>query len=389
VFIVSHTEASRPYHPGGIGEIANTAKIAHLLGEQAHVADVYQLFGGIEERYEPLALMNYALAEGGYPILEEATLGVSIQQAIARANPEVLLVFSLSWSVGALLATGIHHKVPTACKFYVFHPSERVIAPLYTPSHLLITESLLANQKGIAAGIPAEKMVYLPHHYPIEAEKIVKKPHKKCVIGMVSRLDYRKNCPYAFEAVRRLVERGHDIHLYFKGSGETVLPKELQEASWVTWDPDPTPQPEVLELYGSFDLFLHLSGFEGGSNIVVEMLGLGIPTVVLDATTNPSLFTGGVAFVKTAGMIEAPMPYAVPDLDHLVDTLEELIIDRRAREALGERGRRLAKKRFHPERTRERLPLILEATKQYHRGERGVAPQIQKLYEEDLRLYGI
>lgn len=361
----------------GMGERSLAYKMQKLFQESGiqtnPTIDIFELMG---ESYEKFAKLNYDLADKGYPLLE-GFLSLPFPQT------DILLILSWCFSLAALFATDIHRSRPTIAKLYAHHSNERVLPTLYEPADLLITESLLGNERGAAYGIDPGKMLYLPHSYLDEPVTAQKRKSNKKIIGTVARLDYWKNCEYAIEAVRRLVAKGHEVVLYLKGDfpEETPYPEHkplleemlevYRQEPWLIWDRSWTPFPEVLAEYATFDILLHPSGAEGGSHIVVECLGLGIPCVVLNCSTNPFLFKGLATFVKTSGKIRhAQTPFYVPDIEDLVEKLEG---------ELKPPDPDHVAERFHPSVARARLPLLFERDFE----------KIKALYKEDCKVYDI
>lgn len=384
--ILGHTSS-------GMGEKSLALNLHRVLqrggGRVAPIVDILELLG---EAYEPLARLNYDLADVDLSLVEDLKCMPKLPSS------DLLLILSWSFSVAALFATGIHRTRPTVVNLFVHHPEERILTQLYQPADLLITESLLANERAYAYGIDPGKVLYLPHCFPKECASIHSSRHyvnslaqelgkevgsQTRVIGCVSRFEYGKNCEFAVEAVRRLVEKGEDVVLVLKGDFPEESPypeyrtrftemlETYQNASWLLWDRKWTPFPEVLEEYASFDLLLHPSGAEGGSHVVVECLGLLKPVILLDCSTNPYLFRGVATFVKTEGELNpAMLPFYYPDIEDLVEKLCLNILppDKAAVEA-----------RFHEEVLESRLPLIFERDRE----------KIEGLYENDRKLYDL
>ncbi len=366
--ILSHTTT-------GMGERVLAFKfhqLLHELGVSTHpIVDIIELLG---DNYEKFALLNYDLADKGHPLLEGL-------HALELPKSDTILILSWCFSLAALFATNVHHTKNVVAKLYAHHENERILPELYAPANLLITESLLANKRGAAYGIDPSRMLYIPHTYLKQHPPLNKKKFSKRVIGTVARLEYGKNCEFAIEAVRILVQKGHDVILYLKGDFPEVSPypeykrllSEMLEAyqneSWLIWDRKETPFPDVLEEYKQFDILLHPSGAEGGSHVVVEALGLGIPSVVLNCSTNPYLFKGLATFVKTTGEIRpAQLPFYIPDMDDLVQALEG---------DLPPPDPIKVSDRFHPDIARERLSLLFDPDPE----------KIKAVYEEDRKLY--
>lgn len=428
ILLLSHGKPSKEYLGIVRGEMSNTERFKTLLieGGYPHTIskDIFEIFGGdVHALYEPLAELNVELARGGFAMLDETALphALDVRDTILKTNPEFLFILSWAWSGAALYATGIHKHCPVASKLYVHHENETVIAPLYEAHTLLLTESLLANQRAIAQGIAPWKMIHLPHHYPPQVKEVkpsrayVEKLHERLkktrplkketvVIGSISRLEFGKNIEFSLQIVEKLYEEGIDVVFVLKGGYEEYTPypiyrdwlKEvvdsLQDKPWFLWDQEPTPHSAIFDVFSSFDLFLHLSGAEAGSNVVVEALALGLPTVIVDGTTNPSLFRGGACFVDHDGQMPQDLlhPFRVPEKEDLYRKVKELVTSNKSRKQLSINALNVAQARFCPERTLERLPLIFKALKAYHSQSSScdlIKKEVEELYEQDLRRY--
>lgn len=377
----------------GMGEKVLARKFSKAIAQAGYgvlpTIDILELMG---EQYEPLAKLNYDLADGGFDVIED------LKKTAVVAVPDVLLMLSWSFSLAALFATGIHKKSFTAVKLFVLHPEERILTKLYEPADLILTESLLAHERALHYGIDPAKLLYLPHGYPVECEQIKpsrayverlakkqgKSLHKNTkVIGCVSRLEYGKNCEFAVEAAARLAQKKEDLVLVLKGNFPETSPypdfKPLfskmlaayAQEPWLLWDPEPTPYPAVLEEYASFDLLVHPSGVEGASHIVAECLGLKIPVVLLDWSTNRYLFKDVATFVKTTQEVrQGLVPFCVPDLEALCLALQQ---EPRQPDA------KKVEERFHEKVLKERIPLLFEPNLE----------AIKSLYGHDRKLFGI
>jgi len=383
--ILGHTSS-------GMGEKTLALKMQKAITQAGYhsfpIVDILEFLG---EDYESLAQLNYDLASHEHSLLDD------LKEKHLEGG-DLLLILSWCFSVAALLATGIHKKQPTAIKLFAHHPNERIIKKLYEPANLIITESLLANERALTYGFDPAKVLYLPHTYPAECadftanrnyvQRLAQEQGKSVgkntqVIGCVGRLEYGKNYEFAVEAVRRLFIQKKDVLLVLKGDFSTTSPypdyqplftKMLHAYAhepWLLWDRTSTPFPQVLEEYASFDLLLHPSGAEGGSHVVVECLGLGKPVIVLDCSTNPYLFKDLAIFVQTTGeMRPGQLCFYVPDMDHLCQVLSrELKVPDPAQ----------VEARFHERVLAARIPLLFEPE----------ADTIKKLYAEDRKLYSI
>ena len=419
-FFLSHGEPSQKMLGALRGEIANTLKLYNLMNQHGYpvheILDIYELFGGIEN-LESLAFLNCDLADAQLEILEEVNLKSAkmVHETVSKRQPQHLFILSWNITLAALFATGIQKNFPTAAKLYVSHENENILAPLYAPASLLLTEALLANEKAIESGIPAWKIIHLPNHYPIDYELVEKNrsyiaskiavSDKTCIIGAISRLEYGKNIEYALKAAKTLYDQGEDLLFVLKGDfpKETSYPvyrewlknllEQLKGEKWFFWDPSPTPFEKIEQVYASIDIFLYLSGSEAGSNVIVESMALGIPTLILDGSTNPSLFKGGALFIENDGTEaqDTIRPFKVPSESDLLKKLGSLVRNPSLRKEWGKLARETAKKRFSPQITIDRLPLIFKAMSAYHSQSENcgkIREEVEALYHEDVKRYG-
>ncbi|MFN0065109.1 MAG: glycosyltransferase family 4 protein [Chlamydiales bacterium] len=384
IFLLGHPQTA-------MGEGVQISKFSALLKNEGYqvegLIDLCAFFG---EKFESIAELNYALASADDLPLTALENVKPIVERLNQIQSHHVLLLSWCFGVAAVQATGLFSKKNVISKFYVHHPDERVLPKLYNAASLLITESLLANQKGIEYGIDREKLLYIPHHYPLIAESFSEKhAGEKVVVGVVGRLDRGKNVEHALEVVRLLIAKGAPIELFLMGDfGEdTIYNQNLEQMldcychePWLIWDKEKVPYPDVLQKYQQCDLFLQLSGAEAGSNVIVELLGMGKPVVLLDCSTNPYLFKGGACFVKGDGALyPGPLPFSRPCMEDLEEKVAELIAEKGRRKELAQAARLLAQKRFHPNVASKRMPLLFSQEKE----------AIRHIYEEDRREYGL
>lgn len=351
-----------------MGEGVHAQKFSRLL---PHVS-MYDIPEVIGRDFETLATLNLALAEQGHEPLHSF---------VHRFSHPCDLAMILSWQAGvaAMLATGV---TPHIVKLYAHHPTEQILTPLYQSASLIITESLLASERAKAYGL--KRVLYVPHHFthvPKPSRKYVCElaqrqgktvPHHALIVGLPSRFEYWKNCECAIEAVRQLQKR-HRLILVIKADfpKQSVYPdyevhvREMlaayEQEPWLLWDRERVPYPDVLQHYASFDFCLQPSGAEGGSNVVVELMAMGKPVILVEASSNPYLFQGGVVFAQAEPTLrQAQLSYARPDFDSLKEAIE-LLCDENMRVMWGERARQVAYARFSLQRAKERIAIMLDA----------------------------
>lgn len=397
--LLSHTAISEKILACTRGEVANSLKVKQLLmkaGHRVSILDILDLFGGLNAFYLPMGKINTDLASGGNSIIEDSLylqMGKKIQKKVQAKNPDILFLFSWAHSIAAFFALDLHYKWPVVTKLYLHGKSQPILVPLYHPSSLLVTESLLASEQAIKAGIPPWKLLFLPHYFPgkmgilrnqrryleerAHNEGKVFLHHQRIVIGIFSRIVQHKHVHFGIEAVQRLIAEGYQVSLFFKGIPsleggeknreyrETLVRnlEALQQEDWFLWDQTISPYSKMKELYGSIDLFLHLSGSEAGSNVVAEALSYGIPTFVLDTTTNPVLFKGGAIFVESERLPGAS--YETPKTEDLYQKLKRLVEDPKERDEASKQALAFAKKRFAREHAAPRIDLMMRAAQAY------------------------
>ncbi len=363
---LTHTEATRRYVPAGMGEIANALKLQSLMeseGLTVEKIDLFDLFGPPSELYQTLAYLNYELAASGQALLEEVGYSEvrAISERVKSFRPKALFLLSQQWSLAAVTATGLARSFPLAAKLYVHHKEGEVSQELFRAPHLLITESMLASELAARWGIERERLFYLPHSFPEEVYTLKKDrsyieqralalgkkialSEKTLIVGTASRLVIGKNVEYAFGAARELARKGVDLLFVLKGSNAAGndyeiwlnrLLEECQEEPWFLWDKEPSNLSGMLKFYSSLDLALQLSGAEAASNTIVELLSLGVPTVALEASTNPTLFSDGVHFVqKDPELVSVRISFFRPDMQDLYQQVERVALDEALRKDL-------------------------------------------------------
>jgi len=375
-----------------MGEAVHAKKFAAML---PHVV-LYDIPEILQGDYAQLAHMNLALADLDYEPCVSARHHFTHKESI---------VMILSWGAGvaAMLATGLHETYPTITKLYAHQPQERILTKLYQSSRVLITESLLASERARAYGL--ENVLYIPHHFthqPAPSRQYVTQlakrlgkslPTDSVIVGLPSRLEYWKNCEFAVEAVR-YAHHKHPLVLVVKGDfpQQTVYPHytqalhhmltTYQDEPWLLWDRTKTPYPQVLQEYASFDFCLQPSGAEGASNVIVELMAMGKPVIVLEASSQPYLFREGAIFVPPQPELrQAQLSYAQPQIEGLIEAIERLCCAQE-RAIWSRKAREVAEARFHPQQAQRKIDQMFQAVA-------GVPLDFNRLEQEDRAQYGL
>ncbi|MFT4554621.1 MAG: glycosyltransferase involved in cell wall biosynthesis [Chlamydiales bacterium] len=454
IILISHTEHSTMLDPSSVpkGEVNNALKLWNLLtsnGYQvANIQDYHELFGihSMEDEnaqvLESLKKLNIDLAIAGEEMIEESNtpcIQSFLEKISKRTDPtKETILFLLTWHINSLpvIATGIHHRFPLVGKSYCNFPGEYTYSGFpylecYQGPDLLICESLLAAIEGIRVGLPPWKFMYLPHISPPEAVKILALPDEEkasykeryiqqlaqdnkkdihydedtVVIGYPVRFARRKNVEMLIEAVSELRKSYPNLLLVLKGDYDpegdfrvqysdklSMLMRAAEKEPWFLWDRSFTPYPEVLRIFSCFDICAYISGAESGNNTIIEVASLGVPCIVLNASTCPYMYKDMACFVEAGNQILGVWIYQQPDLKDLKEKLAHFIKSPEERRQFGEKARQIAAERYGAHKTFDRMSLLLEAVHSLHHKDQDFEKYKNLLLEQlhdDLMEYGL
>jgi glycosyltransferase involved in cell wall biosynthesis len=163
---------------------------------------------------------------------------------------------------------------------------------------LVIANSYAGKDYVIAHGFPGKKTVVIPNgintelFYPdISARRQVRREwditEDKKLIGLVGRLDPKKDHPTFLRAAALLMEERKDVRLACIGGGPAKYREELQAmgrklglAGILSWMDSIEYMPSV---YNALDIISSSSSFgEGFPNVIGEAMACGVPCVVTD-----------------------------------------------------------------------------------------------------------
>ena len=145
----------------------------------------------------------------------------------------------------------------------------------------------------------------------------------------------RKNFNYAFDAWGKFSKKHDDVRLYVhcdttRGSGGLDLLGMAEQRGFMPFSPDMwqlqanLPPEKMAEIYSTLDVLLMPSGGEGFGIPLIEAQACGTPVITTDFTAMSDLVGAGWK-IPVAGKIHTPMNsyWAIPDVDAIVDALEE------------------------------------------------------------------
>ena len=156
-------------------------------------------------------------------------------------------------------------------------------------------------------------------------------------IVFVGKLSTRRNIPVLIEAFAKVKRRTRIPHaLLFVGPNHMGLPlddlvrRHGMQGDVIHTDGRFASHAEVPPIYGSADLYVNASSYEGFSMTLVEALSCGTPVVTVNRAALAEIAAGAAEFV------DEPAPDAV------ADAIERVLTDADLRKSLSERGYRRA-----------------------------------------------
>ncbi len=162
---------------------------------------------------------------------------------------------------------------------------------------LIIVNSYAGRAYYLNHGFPANKMTVIPNGIDIELFKPEQgariKVRRSCgisqdtiLIGLVGRLDIRKDHPTFLKAAALLFEERHNVRFVCVGSGSENYARKLYEladelgiSDQVIWV---KARADMSAIYNALDIVVSSSYTEGFSNVIGEAMSCGVPCVVTD-----------------------------------------------------------------------------------------------------------
>jgi L-malate glycosyltransferase len=165
-------------------------------------------------------------------------------------------------------------------------------------------------------------------------------------VGMVARMNHRYKNQSGFLHIAALIrQRMPDVEFVLVGDGP--LRQELEReavalglGSSAIFLGDRHDMPSVL---ASLDVAVNTSDSESLSNVILEAMATGLPTVAYDVGGNSELITPGRGWLIPFG-----------DETGFADAVHKLLLDSALRERLGSNARQFAKENFSLDRVRQR-----------------------------------
>jgi glycosyltransferase involved in cell wall biosynthesis len=306
------------------------------------------------------------------PFLVEPRLAaVAATRLRRRWNPD-LMHAHFGWSGLRMVLLKQHLRVPFVVTFGGRDVGVQMGLPLFdelyrglvqVADRMICVSRDLARQL-VAFGADPSKVEVVYRGADLErfafVDRAARDPGAPVELLMVGRLVEKKGHRYAFEAVRALLQQGHEVRLTVVGEGEAYhelrrLRRRLGIRREVAF-PGVTSHAGVREYMEKADLLVHcaVTGAEGDRegipNVVVEAQAMGLPVL---GTRH-----GGIVEAVRDG--ETGLLVEERDVPALTRAMARLVGERELRLAMGRAARRFVDAEFNLERQVEQHVAIYE-----------------------------
>lgn len=124
------------------------------------------------------------------------------------------------------------------------------------------------------------------------------------LVGMVGRLSYAKNYPFALQLLREYHKIDPDARLLIVGNGEdeAKIRSEIQQNKMSEYVQMMGRRSDVERLYQAFDVLLMPSHYEGFPVAAVEAMATGLPILMADTITPELKFGSAVEYLPLSNM---------------------------------------------------------------------------------------
>lgn len=203
---------------------------------------------------------------------------------------------------------------------------------------LIVVNSYAGKTYYLSHGFPAKKMMVISNGIDIELFQPDLEARKKVrshwgisqntiLIGLVGRLDLRKDHSTFLKAAALLCEHSQNVHFVCVGGGSENYARELDElasqldiSEKVIWE---KARADMSAIYNALDIVVSSSYTEGFPNVIGEAMACGVPCVVTDVGDS-ALIVGNPDVV-----VPAKNPEALKNaVEKLIETLSSEGCDR-------------------------------------------------------------
>ena len=296
---------------------------------------------------------------GNVHVLEKAR-GLSVRTAwrlarlIRRIDPDVIHSHNYGPMFYSVLATGVGLSRPILQGEHGQLPPDqlipRVLAQrrlLYRACRKIVTVSESLRQHLLDLRMPGERMTAIVNGVDTvrfqpgdrqAARRTIGLPENVIVLGIIGRVNAAKRHAALVEAVIELA-KNHPVHLLIVGDGGD----EYQRIRRIARESPASAnihfagyQPDTVPFYQALDLLVSPSLHEGLSNVILEAMACGVPSLCHNACGNTEAVTHGVdGWVADLG-----------SMDKIRDELKLIVATRDQLIRFGNKARSKAEKAF-------------------------------------------
>jgi glycosyltransferase involved in cell wall biosynthesis len=281
----------------------------------------------------------------------------SIIKALSKRRPQVLQshhVFTNLYAVAAARALGLRElgALRNSGASEVWSDGKVIGRLNLRAPRSLVVNSRTAISKAIAAGVPSERLHFLPNVVDSDQFRPAARPDGEAIrLIAVGRLVKEKRMDRFIKLVARLRQRSiNPISATIVGAGplKARLERQATELGLLPGTIElKEPVQDMRPIYQQADILVLTSDFEGTPNVVLEAMASGLPVVATRV--------GGVPEVLRQG--ETGYLADTEDERSLTEALLQLINCRQTRAELGGRARKYVEANH----SINRLPGLLES----------------------------
>lgn len=214
-------------------------------------------------------------------------------------------------------------------------------------THIVANSDATKKQilKHLGRYIPADRVKTIYHGIDLELKTevsrtlgIITQKGKGIILGNAGRLTPQKGQQHLVEVAKKLKEKGLKFTLFIAGTGE--MQDELQS---LIQENDLGDEVILLgfvkdmeAFMNSIDIFLLSSLWEGFGYVLVEAMIKSKPAVAFNISSNPEIVLAN----QTGFLVD------YPHIEKFADRVEELIVNEKLRQQLGEAARKSVVERF-------------------------------------------
>jgi len=339
------------YSMGGGGAERATANLANYWAEKGWDITVLTLVPGDSDFYilhPSVKRTSLMLAKDSNNILvglwQNFHRIAALRRVLRQVRPDIalgmmstanVLLALAAWGLPGLRTIGAEQIHPPQMPLGLFWENLRS----HTYGLLNVVTALTGKSENwIKEHTNAKKVVVIPNSiaWPLIGKGPVIHPRDLCQPGRkillaVGRLDAQKGFDWLIEAFYNLSSKHPDWNLVILGEGHLrkTLETQVQQSGLEKYIFLPGWVGNLSEWYGSADLYVMSSRFEGFGNTLVEAMAHGLSAVSFDCDTGP----GDIIRHEVDGLLVPP-----GDLASLTAALDRLISDRLERQHFAQKA---------------------------------------------------